>query len=396
MLSRKSNNAMYLFMMIWTMRCLSSSEGAVTSGGDKGGVKKFFKLLPNVNVTMATNVMDLSMTKSIAFVKEAASSMRKILAVGASLPKTFRPNTIAFVKEAADTAFASSASSMRKILAVGASLPKTFRPNTHLITSLQDRILELERHIRSGKEESRQLRALLNEHRNERRRNQSDDVRRSAEVERILSDQMLNLRERIEVLSKSKGEMEQLLKQEKDHVKRLERMIKEQDDAKKFLLKKHEEELEQLRSDILLKSEGQLKEVERDTVAKMKLEIEKIKKESEIALKKERAKYNKIQKDADALLEKERVKSKKMEKERDGFQEAAEKERIKMRKLVKVLAERERKDIANSKASISSIDSGSSSTNTPTIVSAGASGMVNGSSNKKPRNVPNAIAGRKK
>jgi len=348
---------MYLFLVICIMRCLSSSEGAVI-GGDKG-VKK----LPNV--TMAT--MDLSMTKSIAFVKEAA-----------------------------DTAFASSASSMRKILAVGASLPKTFRPNTHLITSLQDRILELERHIRSGKEESRQLRALLNEHRNERRRNQSDDVRRSAEVERILSDQMLNLRERIEVLSKSKGEMEQLLKQEKDHVKRLERMIKEQDDAKKFLLKKHEEELEQLRSDILLKSEGQLKEVERDTVAKMKLEIEKIKKESEIALKKERAKYNKIQKDADALLEKERVKSKKMEKERDGFQEAAEKERIKMRKLVKVLAERERKDIANSKASISSIDSGSSSTNTPTIVSAGASGMVNGSSNKKPRNVPNAIAGRKK
>jgi len=348
---------MYLFLVICIMRCLSSSEGAVI-GGDKG-VKK----LPNV--TMAT--MDLSMTKSIAFVKEAT-----------------------------DTAFASSASSMRKILAVGASLPKTFRPNTHLITSLQDRILELERHIRSGKEESRQLRALLNEHRNERRRNQSDDVRRSAEVERILSDQMLNLRERIEVLSKSKGEMEQLLKQEKDHVKRLERMIKEQDDAKKFLLKKHEEELEQLRSDILLKSEGQLKEVERDTVAKMKLEIEKIKKESEIALKKERAKYNKIQKDADALLEKERVKSKKMEKERDGFQEAAEKERIKMRKLVKVLAERERKDIANSKASISSIDSGSSSTNTPTIVSAGASGMVNGSSNKKPRNVPNAIAGRKK
>jgi len=348
---------MYLFLVICVLRCLSSSEGAVI-GGDKG-VKK----LPNV--TMAT--MDLSMTKSIAFVKEAA-----------------------------DTAFASSASSMRKILAVGASLPMTFRPNTHLITSLQDRILELERHIRSGKEESRQLRALLNEHRNERRRNQSDDVRRSAEVERILSDQMLNLRERIEVLSKSKGEMEQLLKQEKDHVKRLERMIKEQDDAKKFLLKKHEEELEQLRSDILLKSEGQLKEVERDTVAKMKLEIEKIKKESEIALKKERAKYNKIQKDADALLEKERVKSKKMEKERDGFQEAAEKERIKMRKLVKVLAERERKDIANSKASISSIDSGSSSTNTPTIVSAGASGMVNGSSNKKPRNVPNAIAGRKK
>jgi len=358
---------MYLFLVICIMRCLSSSEGAVI-GGDKG-VKK----LPNV--TMAT--MDLSMTKSIAFVKEAT-----------------------------DTAFASSASSMRKILAVGASLPKTFRPNTHLITSLQDRILELERHIRSGKEESRQLRALLNEHRNERRRNQSDDVRRSAEVERIrilailnneqIQIQMLNLRKRIEELSKSKGEMEQLLKQEKDHVKRLERMIKEQDDAKKFLLKKHEEELEQLRSDILLKSEGQLKEVERDTVAKMKLEIEKIKKESEIALKKERAKYNKIQKDADALLEKERVKSKKMEKERDGFQEAAEKERIKMRKLVKVLAERERKDIANSKASISSIDSGSSSTNTPTIVSAGASGMVNGSSNKKPRNVPNAIAGRKK
>jgi len=356
---------MYLFLVICIMRCLSSSEGAVI-GGDKG-VKK----LPNV--TMAT--MDLSMTKSIAFVKEAA-----------------------------DTAFASSASSMRKILAVGASLPKTFRPNTHLITSLQDRILELERHIRSGKEESRQLRALLNEHRNERRRNQSDDVRRSAEVERIririlailnneqIQIQMLNLRKRIEELSKSKGEMEQLLKQEKDHVKRLERMIKEQDDAKKFLLKKHEEELEQLRSDIipLLKSEGQLKlklkEVERDIIAIMKVEIEKVNKESEIALEKERAKHNKMQIDADALLE----------KERDGFEEAAEKERIKMRKLVKVLAERERKDIANSKASISSIDSGSSSTNTPTIVSAGASGMVNGSSNKKPRNVPNAIAGRKK
>ncbi len=266
--------------------------------------------------------------------------------------------SVSFLKSATKDTFQSSLSTLRKMFV---------RPSTNMVTTLQDKILELERQIRASKEESRQLRALLNEQRNQARRNRSDDVRRSAEVERILGDQMGNLRQRIEELSQSKGEMEQLLKQEKEYVKKLEKMLMKEKSSRVAIFEQHAAELEQLRTDALLKSEEQMKRVEKDIVAKMKLEIERIKKEAE------------------KMLAAERARSKALEKERNEYRDVAENERVKMRKLVKVLAEKEKREIANS-----------NSVPAKTIVSSGASGMINNNMKRKVQNLPSPFANPKK
>lgn len=280
-----------------------------------------------------------------------------------ALPTDMGMKSVAFLKGTTRDTFQYSLSSLKKLFT---------RPSTNLVTTLQDKIIELERQIRASKEESRQLRALLNAQRNKSRRNRSDDVRRSAEVERVLSDQMENLRQRIEELSQSKGEMEQLLKQEKDYVKRLEKMLREEKESRVAIFEQHAAELEELRNQALLKSDEQMKKVEKDLVAKMKLEIER------------------IQKEADALVAKERARSKALEKERDEFRDVAENERVKMRKLVKVLAEREKREIAMSQSM------GNDVPPTPTIISSSASGMNNGNTKRKVQNLPNPLVNPKK
>lgn len=200
-----------------------------------------------------------------------------------------------------------------------------------IITELQDRIVVLERKIRASKEEARQLRSLLNQQRDARRRIVSSDAKQSVVVERVLQDQMKLLNVRVEELSQIKGKMEALLKKEQDHTSKLEKMLAKEQEDKILIHQTHREELDKLRKEITAESKEKMKEFEKGLVAKMTLEVEKLK--NELAL--------------------ERAKSARLEKEKQQAEEAVEQEKVKMRKLVKVLATREKQEIAQSSPSSS-------------------------------------------
>jgi len=197
-----------------------------------------------------------------------------------------------------------------------------------IVSELQDKILNLEREIRASKEESRQLRVLLKQQQARKRAGKTMEVKESKEVERILRDQIKSLHARIEELSQIKGEMDALLKQEKEHAKKLKQVLENEREERTALEQKHREELDALHTKITKKSEDMMRQTEKDIVAKMTIEIERIKAESK------------------ASLTLEKAKSTRLEKEKNEAEEAVEKEKIKMRKLVKVLAMREKQELA--------------------------------------------------
>ena len=202
-----------------------------------------------------------------------------------------------------------------------------------IITELKDRIVVLERKIRASKEEARQLRSLLNQQRDARRRIVSSDAKQSVEVERVLQDQMKLLNVRVEELSQIKGKMEALLKKEQDHASKLEKMLAKEQEDKILIHQTHREELDKLRKEITAESKEKMKEFEKGLVAKMTLEVEKLK--NELAL--------------------ERAKSARLEQEKQQAEAAVEQEKVKMRKLVKVLATKEKQEIAQSSPSSSTV-----------------------------------------
>lgn len=209
-----------------------------------------------------------------------------------------------------------------------------------VFSELQNRIIELERKIRSSKEEARQLRALLNSQLKERRKYRSDDNKKSVEVEKILKEQVRNLNIRIEVLSQTKGELEALLKREKLEVIKLENMLEDERKEKDNLIQKHRHELDDLRKTLVKKSENQLKELEKDIVSKMTAEIDRLKKDAiaaQQALVMEKAKNEKLV-----------AQNENLEKEIKVTQEALDKSKMRMRKLVKVLVNKEKQEIASS------------------------------------------------
>ena len=197
-----------------------------------------------------------------------------------------------------------------------------------IVSSLQDKILTLEREIRASKEESRQLRVLLKQQQARKRAGKTMEVKESKEVERILRDQIKSLHARIEELNQLQGEMAALLKQEKEHAQKLKQVLENEREERTALDQKHREELDALYTKITKKSEDMMRQVEKDIVAKMTIEIERIKAESKESL---------------AL---EKAKSTRLEKEKKEAGEAVEKEKVKMRKLVKVLAMREKQELA--------------------------------------------------
>lgn len=197
-----------------------------------------------------------------------------------------------------------------------------------IVSELQDKILNLEREIRASKEESRQLRVLLKQQQAIKRAGKTMEVKESKEVQRILRDQIKSLHARIEELSQIKGEMDALLKQEKEHAKKLKQVLENEREERTALEQKHREELDALHTKITKKSEDMMRQTEKDIVAKMTIEIERIKAESK------------------ASLTLEKAKSTRLEKEKKEAEEAVEKEKIKMRKLVKVLAMREKQELA--------------------------------------------------
>jgi len=245
---------------------------------------------------------------------------------------------------------------------------RSFLQRPSFATILQDRILELERKVRAGKEEARQLRALLNAQRSDRRKNKAVDVKRSVEVENVLKEQMNLLSARLEELSGIKGEMEALLKQEKAHALKLETMLESERDEKAVLMQKHRDELDEVNDRLMKRLDDRSIEMEEDkkTIVKLTKELVEVRKGAQVSLQEEKTKNLKLEKERQEALQEEKMKNLKLEKERQNAlqeekakniklekerqeaQEAVEKEKIKMRKLVKVLAEKEKQEVASS------------------------------------------------
>lgn len=215
-----------------------------------------------------------------------------------------------------------------------------------IVGTLQSRIVELERKIRAGKEEARQLRALLQAQRGDRRKSMVNDTKRSIEIERILKVQIATLNAKLDELSGVKVEIEALLKQEKEHALNLQKMLEEERGEKEKLIQKHRAELDEMHKKLMSKVEDHSREIEKEknTIATLTREIEKVKKDAEEAI----------------AAEKERCR--KLEKEKKEAQEEVEKEKAKMRKLVKALAEREKKDIGDGKKQTTKVTQNSSTT----------------------------------
>mmetsp|Transcript_2456 Transcript_2456/g.3705 ORF Transcript_2456/g.3705 Transcript_2456/m.3705 type:complete len:160 (-) Transcript_2456:8-487(-) len=121
--------------------------------------------------------------------------------------------------------------------------------------------------------------------------------------------------------------MEALLKQEMAHVRKLEKMLEEERESKNALIQQHRQEIDELHRTLIAQSKEQMQQGLKGSVEQMKLEIER------------------VQREADELLKKEKAKNKRLEKEKDEWKQTVEKEKVKMRKLVKVLAVREREEL---------------------------------------------------
>lgn len=229
-----------------------------------------------------------------------------------------------------------------------------------VIASLQDEILILERQLRKSKQETSQLRTLLQHQQQTRRRGDSTQVLQSVQVVNTLKEELKLLTQQCTEMEKTKIRLEKVLKEEE---KRYE-LLQEEMEA---LKQNHEEQLHQVqmeeeaklecvRKDLLEKAKQQVATVQEQHSVDIQKEIKKIQIESEKAMQRKQEKlqqmtklYNQSQaalqikeKEAEADLAKLR---KEVQAERKRGEEAVEKEKIKMRKLVKALAAKEKKEL---------------------------------------------------
>jgi hypothetical protein len=258
---------------------------------------------------------------------------------GIKLPENFTPPSINFTTFLGTVKSTHLPSALRSVKSI--QLPSLLGPvksirrflqRPSFAVILQDKILELDRKVRAGKEEARQLRVLLAAQRTDRRKSKADEVKRSFEVENVLKEQMNLLSARLEELSGIKGEMEALLKQEKAHALTLETMLESEREEKAALMQKHRDELDVLNEKLMSRLDNRSMEMEEDKKTIIKLTKELVE----------------VRNGAQVSLQEEKMKNLKLEKERQEAQEAVEKEKTKMRKLVKILAEKEKQEVASS------------------------------------------------
>lgn len=195
---------------------------------------------------------------------------------------------------------------------------------------LQDKIKSLERDLYASREQVHQLKSLLNEHHHIRRLgvvNEVLQIKQYQHSESLLKEQIETLNLKIEDLSKSKGEMETLLMVEKSHVQELRQTLSDEMNSKLDMEQRHHLELCELRNEMDRKIEEMGHIHSKDNEVKMTEEIDKVK--------------NKL-----------KVERKQFKKEKQELLEAVEAEKIKMRRLVKVLAEKEKREVDMNKASL--------------------------------------------
>lgn len=199
-----------------------------------------------------------------------------------------------------------------------------------LVAELQDKIKILEKELYASREQVQQLKSLLNEHHHVRRLGVVNEVlqlKQYQHSESLLKEQIDALNTKIEDLSKSNGEIEAVLVIEKSKVQELRQKLSDDTDIKLEMEQQHRSELAQLRKELDTKMQEMVHAQSEDNEVKIVEEIEKLKNK----LKAERKQFKK---DKQELLD------------------AVEAEKVKMRRLVKVLAEKEKREVAMNKASL--------------------------------------------
>jgi len=185
--------------------------------------------------------------------------------------------------------------------------------------SLEQTIETLQTQIQTLREESRQLRNLLTKQHSKKRSSVAAQVQSIQNTEQILRNQIAQFEIQIQELEESKQELIQLLEQERETIAQQEEMIRMQ----KVTIQKAEEnfknEMDHMRASLLKESKVRMEELAKSTDFK-------------------------VQQDS---MAKQKWMEEMIEKERRKGIEDVEKEKDKMRKLVKALAEKEKRGKLN-------------------------------------------------
>lgn len=219
--------------------------------------------------------------------------------------------------------------------------------NAAYLQTLKDQILQMERQLRQSEMEAVQLRTLLRCQSSSNRRSTSHTIREQGKIEESMKEIIIRLSKQIEDLKKTKEELEGVLKLEQERASTAEELLKQERTNSQKLIQNSRIQMEEMKESIMEKASFQMEEMEKSHLSRFQKELQQVKIESEKALEQERARSG-------VALKKERQE---LEEEKRKGKEAVEKERVKMRKLVKVLAEKEKKDLARArKRSITSED----------------------------------------
>lgn len=222
-------------------------------------------------------------------------------------------------------------------------LRPSYRTASNYQKLLQEQRDLLERQLRQTREELAHLRKQVKSNASKSIAVRASNVKAQQgealrfEETKMLNQQLTELETAMAKLQEMKDRLEALLLEEQEKMAALQVKLEEAETSSEELKAKHEKELELLRAELEAKASTQLAELKKMMKEQMKLALDQQKATAE----RERQKAileteQKLQKQAELRLQTEQKKA----------EEAVEKEKVKMRKLVKALAEREKKLLA--------------------------------------------------
>lgn len=237
--------------------------------------------------------------------------------------------------------------------------------------SLEEQVVCTNRQLLKSQEEALQLRNLLKLLSQQYRKASMEERRELKTRQGSLIVEIENLKIHVKQLEALRTELEALLQLEQVKVKRLEEQLANSKDDSEEEKLRYERELQTLRETLLKESKEKLQQLEtimdrrvqdairltREQVEfeyriKIQQAIEKQQQKASTQLIKER---EKVQKEAEqenlvklqhAIEKEQRRATQELQQERKRLEQAVEKERVKMRKLIKALAIKEKKLIA--------------------------------------------------
>jgi hypothetical protein len=226
--------------------------------------------------------------------------------------------------------------------------------------TLEEQVLLLDRQLRQARDEMAKLRKQFTT------RTAIPSTKISSQERNLLKQQLASLTSQINQLERMKLDLEDMLQKESIKVQALTTRLAEQEQLTLALQEKYIKQLQTLQEQLELKAQKQLQQLQQ-------IMNERIQQATDAAHSAAMAQVG--QKIAEATEQLRMDKERELELERKRSIEAVEKEKVKMRKLVRALANREKKLFAKKTVTQERPASSSSST-TNTGRAASSSSMV--------------------